>query len=135
MNRLLLGAALLAVAVHGMSAQTSTSPKSPIKVPGGDADNGIYSATLLEMGITPRAVALGEAMGAVEGEPSSIFYNAAGIARIKTNSFMVTGSQRFGDTQLAGAVVTFPTTIGTFGVAARAFNAGTIEQTQNNAFV
>jgi peptidoglycan-associated lipoprotein len=132
MNRLLLGAALLAVAVHGASAQTSTSPKNPVKVPGGDADNGIYSATLLEMGITPRAVALGEAMGAVEGDPSSIFYNAAGIARIKTNSFMVTGSQRFGDTQLAGAVVTFPTTIGTFGVAARAFNAGTIEQTENS---
>ena len=122
---------LLTLAAGSVGAQTTTSPKDPTSSPSGDADNGIHAATLLMRPITPRAVALGEAMGAIEGDPSALFYNTAGIARIKTNSFFVTGSQGFGNTQLAGAVVTFPTAIGTFGIGARALNAGTIEQTQN----
>ena len=132
-----LSVALLAVATAAPIAGaqgTSSTTKDPAKFPYGDADNGINSATILGMGVTPRAVALGEAMGAVPGDPSSIFYNAAGIARIKTNSFFVTGSQRFGGTQLAAAAVTFPTTLGTFGVGARAFNAGTIDVTENSQF-
>lgn len=135
MTRLLRSLALLVVALPAAQAQTSTTTKGPIGFPGGDRDNGIHAATILQMGISPRAIALGEAMGALEGDPTSIWYNTAGIARIRTNSFMVTGSQRFGETQLAGAAVTFPTPIGTFGIGARAFNAGTIDVTENSNFV
>ena len=67
---------LLAVAAP-LSAQTSTTPKNPTSVPSGDADNGIHAATLLMRGVTPRGVALGEAMGAVEGDPSTFFYPTA----------------------------------------------------------
>ena len=81
---------LIAVAAPLLGAQTTT-PKNASSVPNGDADNGIHAATMLMRGVTPRAVALGEAMGAVEGDPSTFFYNTAGIARIKTNSFLVTG--------------------------------------------
>lgn len=116
-------------------AQSSTTPPSPVGFSGGDRDNGVHAATILMMGIAPRAVALGEAMGAVEGDPSAIWYNAAGLARIKTNAFLVTGSQRFGDSQLGGASVTFPTTLATFGIGARALYAGTIDQTENNNIV
>ena len=130
---LALGACLLlAAAAPAALAQGSFKQKDPLELPYGDGDNGINAATILGMGITPRAVALGEAMGAIPGDPSSLFYNTAGIARIKTNSFFVTGSQRFAETQLAAAVVTFPTTLGTFGVGARAFNAGTIDVTENS---
>ena len=132
-NRLSVALLALVAAAPAIGAQTATQ-KDPAKFPYGDADNGIHAATILGMGVTPRAIALGEAMGAIPGDPSSIFYNTAGIARIKTNSFFVTGSQRFGDTQLAGAAVTFPTTLGTFGVGARAFNAGTIDVTENSQF-
>ena len=124
-------ALLLALASSAALAQTATTGQKPISVAGGDADNGIYAATILSMGITPRAVALGEAMGAIEGDPGSMWYNAAGLARIKTNSFMVTARQGFADTQLGGATVTFPTDIGTFAIAARAVNEGTITQTSN----
>ncbi|HVE77901.1 MAG TPA: PorV/PorQ family protein [Gemmatimonadaceae bacterium] len=113
------------------SAQTTTRGGDETKFDYGDRDNGIYAATLLQMAISPRSVALGQALGAIEGDPSGIWFNAAGIARMKTNSFFVTGAQRFGETQLAGAAVTFPTTLGTFGIAARAFNAGTIEVTED----
>ncbi|NUQ21393.1 MAG: OmpA family protein [Gemmatimonadaceae bacterium] len=130
MTRLRNALFALAVAAPVLGAQTTT-PKNPTSTPGGDADNGIHAATLLIRGVTPRAVGLSEAMGAVEGDPSALFYNTAGIARLKTNSFLVTGSQGFGNTQLAAAVVTFPTALGTFGIGARALNEGTIEATEN----
>src|SRR5690349_19222917 len=124
-------ALLLALAAPAALAQTATTGQKPIHLASGDQDNGIHSATILSMAISPRAVALGEAMGAIEGDPGSMWYNAAGLARIKTNSFLVTATQRFADTQLGGASVTFPTDIGVFAIAARALNEGTIEQSQN----
>src|SRR5207302_8024015 len=96
-------------------------------------DNGIHAGTIVDMRISPRAVALGDAMRAVEEDPSSLWYNAAGLARIRANSFLVTARQGFADTQLGGASVTFPTDIGTFAIAARAVNEGTIEQSTNYA--
>ena len=124
-------ALLFALAAPAALAQTATTGQKPITLAGGDQDNGIHSATILSMAISPRAVALGEAMGAIEGDPASMWYNAAGLARIKTNSFLVTATQRFADTQMGGASVTFPTDIGVFAIAARALNEGTIEQSQN----
>src|SRR5690348_10877039 len=121
-------ALLLALVAPAALAQTATTGQKPISLVGGDRDNGIFASTMLELPISPRGVALGDAMGAVEGDPSSMWYNAAGLARIKTNSFMVTASQRFADTQLGGASITFPTDIGTFAIAGRAINEGTIEQ-------
>lgn len=121
----------LSVAANTAIAQTSTTNPKPTNYPSGDRDNGVHAATILEMGISPRAVALGEAMAAVEGDPSSMWYNAAGLGRIKTNSFLVTARQGFADTQLGGAAVTFPTEIGTFAIAGRALNAGRIDQTEN----
>ena len=137
MNRLTHTLLVLALAAPAVAAAqgTSSTQKDPVEFPYGDRDNGINSATILGMGIAPRAVALGEAMGAVAGDPSSLFYNTAGIARIKTNSFFVTGSQRFAETQLVGAAITFPTALGTFGVGARAFNAGVIDVTENSEFL
>jgi outer membrane protein OmpA-like peptidoglycan-associated protein len=135
MTRMHYSLVLLAVAAPLAFAQTATTPPKPVDFPSGEGNNGVHAATILKMGVSPRAVALGEAMGAIDGDPSNIFYNAAGLGRIKTNSFFVTGSQRFGDTQLGGAAVTFPTNIATFAVGARVFNAGTIEQTENNVFV
>src|SRR3954469_25720532 len=126
---LLLFAAPLAL------AQTSTTPPKPVDFPGGDRDNGTHAATILMIGISPRAVALGEAMGAVDADPSDIWYNSAGLGRIKTNSFIVTGSQRFVDTQLGGVAITFPTSLATFAIGARGFNAGNIEETENNVVI
>jgi outer membrane protein OmpA-like peptidoglycan-associated protein len=131
MQRVRYFALLLVLAASPLLAQTATTGQKPVSFPSGDRDNGIFASTLLEMPISPRAVGLAEAMGAVEGDPSSMWYNAAGLARIKTNSFMVTASQRFADTQLGGASITFPTDIGTFAIAARGVNEGTIEQTTN----
>ena len=94
---------------------------------GGDQDGGVHSMTLLGMAVSPRAIALGEAMAGIDRDPAAIWYNTAGLAGMETNAFTVTASQRFAQTQLGGAAVAFPTQLATFGIAARFFNAGTVE--------
>ena len=94
---------------------------------GGDQDGGVHSMTILGMPVSPRAVALAEAMAGIDRDPAVIWYNTAGLAGMQTNAFTVTASQRFAQTQLGGAAVAFPTTLATFGIAARFFNAGTVE--------
>jgi len=114
----LLAAAALALAVPAAArAQYS----------GGDADGGVHAMTILGMPISPRAVALGEAMGSIDRDPATLWYNAAGLAGLRTNTFTVNASQRFAQTQLVGAAAAFPTDIAAFGVAVRVFNAGTID--------
>lgn len=115
-----LGAALLVAAAQPAAAQGGFA--------GGDRDGGVYATTILAMPISPRAVGLGEAMATIDRDPVAIWYNAAGLAGLRTNAFTITGAQRFGLTQLVGAAAAFPTEIASFGVAVRAFNAGTIEQ-------
>lgn len=94
---------------------------------GGDQDGGVHAMTLLGMAVSPRAVALAEAMAGIDRDPAAIWYNTAGLAGMETNAFTVTASQRFAQTQLGGVAVAFPTTLATFGIAARFFNAGTVE--------
>jgi outer membrane protein OmpA-like peptidoglycan-associated protein len=131
MLRTRFSALLLAVAAPAAMAQTATSSPNPIDVSGGGRDNGTRSASLLAIGIAPRPIGLAGAMGAVEGDPSSIWYNAAGLARVRTNAFLITASQRFADTRLGGASILFPTQIGTFSIAARALDEGSIDQSEN----
>ncbi len=106
-----------------------TATPSHAQFAGGDQDGGVHSITMLGIPISPRSIALGEAMAAVDRDPSAIWYNAAGLAGLSTNAFTVNAAQRFAQTQLVGAAVAFPTTIATFGIAARIFNAGSVDNT------
>jgi peptidoglycan-associated lipoprotein len=115
------------IAFLGVALSMFLAEQSEAQFGGGDADGGIYSMTLLGIPVSPRAVGLGEAMAAIDRDPSTIWYNAAGMLGLRTNAFTVNAQQRFAQTQVLGAAVTFPTEIATFGIAARAFNAGTIE--------
>lgn len=121
----ILGVALL-LAAAPVAAQVQTCPGGG-PFAGGDCDGGVHSMTMLGMPISPRAVGIGEAMGAIDRDPSTIWYNAAGLAGLTTNAFTVNAAQRFAQTQLVGAAIAFPTQIATFGIGARAFNAGTVE--------
>jgi peptidoglycan-associated lipoprotein len=126
----ILGLALALLAASSAAAQVQTCPDGG-PFAGGDCDGGVHSMTMLGMPISPRAVALGEAMGAIDRDPSAIWYNAAGLAGLTTNAFTVNAAQRFAQTQLVGAAVAFPTQIATFGIGARLFNAGTVENWSN----
>jgi outer membrane protein OmpA-like peptidoglycan-associated protein len=114
---MIVATALLLAAPGTMAAQFA----------GGDQDGGVHSMTILGMPVSPRAVALAEAMAGIDRDPAVIWYNTAGLAGMQTNAFTVTASQRFAQTQLGGAAVAFPTPLATFGIATRFFNAGTVE--------
>jgi outer membrane protein OmpA-like peptidoglycan-associated protein len=117
-----------ALALAGLTCAAAIAPSAQAQFPGGDQDAGVYSMTILGIPVSPRAVALGEAMAAIDRDPSTIWYNAAGMLGLRTNAFTVTAAQRFAQTQILGGAVTFPTEIATFGIAARVFNAGTIQR-------
>ena len=51
-------AILLALSAHAALAQTAQTGQKPVNFPVGDRDNGNHAATILEMAISPRAVAL-----------------------------------------------------------------------------
>ena len=116
-----------ALSLAGLACLSVLAPPAKAQFAGGDQDGGVYSMTILGIPVSPRAVGLGEAMAAIDRDPSTIWYNAAGMLGLRTNAFTVNAAQRFAQTQILGAAVTFPTEIATFGIAARAFNAGTIE--------
>ncbi|MFN2400332.1 MAG: PorV/PorQ family protein [Gemmatimonadaceae bacterium] len=126
MKYTVFGVALVALATQSANAQ-STCPDSP-NFASGDCDGGVHSMTILGIPISPRAVALGEAMAAITRDPATIWYNAAGLAGLRTNALTVNAAQRFAETQILGAAVAFPTEIATFGIGARVFNAGTVEE-------
>jgi outer membrane protein OmpA-like peptidoglycan-associated protein len=117
-TRVMIAASALLVAMPGAAAA---------QFAGGDQDGGTHSMTILGMAVSPRAVALAEAMAGIDRDPAAIWYNTAGLAGMQTNAMTVTASQRFAQTQLGGAAIAFPTQLATFGVAARFFNAGTVE--------
>ena len=77
----ILAAAALAADARAVAAQTKFSS--------GDADGGRHAMTLLGIPISPRAVALGEAMGTIDQDPATLWYNAAGLAGLTTNAFTV----------------------------------------------
>jgi peptidoglycan-associated lipoprotein len=114
-------AAAVAAAASPAAAQFSS----------GDADGGTNSMTILGIPVSPRAVALGEAMGSIDRDPANLWYNAAGLAGLKTNAYTVNAAQRFGQSQLVGVAAAFPTDIAAFGIAARVLNEGTITGTLN----
>ena len=114
-----------------VAALASAASPAAAQFSSGDADGGTNSMTILGVPISPRAVALGEAMGSIDRDPANLWYNAAGLAGLKTNAFTVTAAQRFAQTQLVGVAAAFPTDIAAFGIAARVFNAGTITGTLN----
>lgn len=105
----------------------AAAPPAGAQFAGGDRDGGVHGMTMLGIPVSPRAVALGEAMAAIDRDPSAIWYNAAGLSGLLTNAFTVNAAQRFAQTQLVGAAAAFPTQLATFAVAARVFNEGTVD--------
>jgi outer membrane protein OmpA-like peptidoglycan-associated protein len=118
--------AVLALALTA-ALGTAPTPAGAQNFSSGDQDGGVHALSILGIPVSPRAAALGEAMGAIAQDPANFWYNAAGLALLRTNAFTVNGQQRFAQTQLVGTAVAFPTELLAFGIGLRAFNAGTVE--------
>jgi hypothetical protein len=63
-TRLMIAASALLVATPAAGAA---------QFAGGDQDGGVHSMTILGMAVSPRAVALGEAMAGIDRDPAAIW--------------------------------------------------------------
>src|SRR3954453_9390445 len=84
-----LAASVAALAIVARPAGAQVGCPRSSKFSHGDCDGGVHSMTILGMPVSPRAVALGEAMSVIDRDPSTIWYNAAGISGLTTNAFTV----------------------------------------------
>lgn len=91
---------------------------------------GTAGAQFLKIGVGARAMALAGAFGAVADDPSALYWNPAGLTKVRRLSFFGTHLQWFADLshQFAGLVVP----VGehnTLGLSATFLNTGEIEIT------
>ncbi len=89
---------------------------------------GSAGAKFLSISVTPRASGMGDAFVAVANDPSSIFWNPAGIAHLRQFAFFTSYSNWIADGRVPAFAVIFPKyPIGTFSVFASGIYMGGFE--------
>ena len=73
---------------------------------GGDLKSGMTGAKFLSVPVSVRGAAMGEAFVAMADDPSSVFWNVAGLTQIKGNSFYASNTQWVADIQFEAAAIT-----------------------------
>ncbi|MBN1895130.1 PorV/PorQ family protein [bacterium] len=79
------------------------------------AGQGTTGAPFLEIGVGPRACAMGEAYTAIADDPSAVYWNPAGLNRIRSNDLMFSYHFWLLDMSLQHAGGVLPTRWGNFG--------------------
>ena len=83
---------LLLMGIHLLPAQTQNYRNNVSK-------RGTTAATFLEIGVGSRALAMGTAFTAVADDPSAIYWNAGGLARLKRHGIIFNHTQWIADTR------------------------------------
>jgi len=97
---------------------------------GGFSKVGTAAAQFLKIGVGARAMGLGGTFSAIANDVSTIYWNPAGIANLKTTSIGFTHSQWFADISHDFAGVTIPISTSDFiAVQATSLNTGEQEVT------
>lgn len=99
----------------------------------GQTKVGSSAAPFLNIGIGPKAVALGGAFLATANDASALYWNPAGIARNNNNGAMFSHSSWFADIDInwVGAYVNLGN-MGTVGLSLTYMDYGKMEVTNNN---
>lgn len=96
-------------------------------------DKGTSAAEFLKLGVGGRACGMGEAFSAVADDSSAIYWNPAGLARIKGRSAMFMHAALFEGISYEflgyGQKVK---DMGTFGIGIQHLSIGTIQETDSN---
>ncbi len=117
-NKLLLSAVILAF-FCGISLNAQEVTKT-----------GTTAAKFLSIGIGPRANAMGAAYSAVANDASAMYWNPAGIAKLKRSQALFTYTKMFADINLNYFGVVLPAgDWGNFGINVTALNMGKMEVT------
>ncbi len=94
---------------------------------------GTTAAKFLSIGVGAKANAMGEAYTSIADDPSAIYWNPAGIARIDNYQALFSYSALFANINLSFLGVVFPGgDLGNFGVGVTAINYGSIDVTTEN---
>ncbi len=100
---------------------------------------GSAGAKFLSISVVPRASGLGDAFVAIANDPSSVFWNPAGIAHIKNFAFFTSYSNWIADGRVPAFAVIFPKyPLGTFSFFVSGIYMGGFEGTafdKNNNIV
>jgi hypothetical protein len=112
MKRRILAGIVMLVLIPSLAA-ANTKPFEKV---------GTYSAQFLKIGVSPRAVGMGNAFTAVANDATSLYWNPAGM--VEQSRTMVTLNSVVWPANLsvyfAGAIFSTPYLPGTFGISARA---------------
>src|SRR4030067_2937381 len=95
----------------------------------GQAKVGTAGAQFLEVGISARAVAMGEAFTSIVDDASSVYYNPAGLALVPGREVMVSHVLYVADINYSFVALAFPVDKlgGTVGVAAYYMDIGQMD--------
>lgn len=96
----------------------------------GAPGSGTASAQFLELGVGARAVAMGEAYAAVADDATALYWNPAGLVRIKERSVSLMHAPYLGQSYFDS--VDYAQRVGAraaFGLGAQYFSAGDLAQT------
>ncbi len=97
---------------------------------GGVTKVGTTAATFLTIPVGPRALGMGGAFVSVADDATAMFWNVAGIGKLKKNEAVLIHSNWLCDTYFEYAGVLIPVSgLGTFGVNFTFMNLGEMEQT------
>lgn len=91
---------------------------------------GTTAASFLEIGVGARALAMGEAFTAIADDPSAIYWNVGGLARLNRNGLIFNHSEWIADTRfdfVGGAFLLGR--YGTVGVSLTSFSLGEMDVT------
>lgn len=84
----------------------------------GPGSVGTRSAQFLKLGVSARAIGMGEAVASLSNGPSSLHYNPAGIARTSRFSLSFTQAFHLQTIKYSYAAMAVPTPIGAIGTSA-----------------
>jgi len=89
---------------------------------------GTIGAQFLKIGIGARATGMASSFVAVSDDPSAVYWNPAGIARLTKNSLSFNEVEWLGDTRLTHAAYVFHVSYfpGTFAIQARSLSMGVL---------
>lgn len=91
---------------------------------------GTTAATFLEIGVGARALAMGSAFTALADDPSAVYWNAGGLAKLKRHGLIVNHSEWIADTRFDFLGASFNVgKYGTIGVSLTALTMDEMEVT------
>lgn len=92
---------------------------------------GITGGQFLEIGVGPRACAMGEAYTAIADDPSAVYWNPAGLSRMNSMDVMFSHNFWFLDMSMQHFNGVLPTQWGNFGLGIFYSSSGSIPQIED----